>query len=187
MAAAFSAAVGLHMLGFQLWPQSESLSIAANRGGEMNIELVKREADGDSAVAALKQNSQAIEKQRTAELPAEDQATAQERPARASEQESSLAYTPPSNSPLPPGVVPEEVQQMILTHIGYPRRARRHGWHGRVTFDLDIRARKLAKLDLYHSSGFEVLDRAAMSGIRAVGTLPLSDGLYRLPVEFRLQ
>jgi len=189
MAAALSAAVGLHVLGLQFWSQSEPFSIAADRGGEIKVELVKRQADRDPANVkrAPKQQKKAIEQQRAAELLSTDKAVSQEQAAKASEQEPSLSYLPPADPSFPPGVVPEEVQRMILTHISYPKQARRHGWHGRATFALDVRAQKLAKLDLYHSSGVEVLDRAAMRGIRAVGTLPLSDGLYRLPVEFRLQ
>jgi len=83
--------------------------------------------------------------------------------------------------------MPAAVQQMILTRISYPRQARRKGWQGRATFDLDVREQKLARLDLFHSSGHSLLDRAAMRGIQAVGQLPLANGLYRLPVEFRLQ
>ncbi|WP_157821330.1 TonB family protein [Mariprofundus ferrinatatus] len=119
------------------------------------------------------------------------QASAQNNTAEASpsdselpQEQASVAYRPASTNP---GAMPADVEQMILTQISYPRQARRKGWQGKATFHLNVREQKLAKLDLFHSSGYELLDRAAMRGIQAVGKLPLANGLYSLPVEFRLQ
>lgn len=81
----------------------------------------------------------------------------------------------------------EDTKAMVMAHIRYPRMAQRMGWQGVASFDLDIRSQQLARLDLRRSSGYEVLDQAAMRGIRAIGSLPLADGVYQLPVEFRLQ
>lgn len=81
----------------------------------------------------------------------------------------------------------EDMKAKVMAHIRYPRMAQRMGWQGVASFDLDIRSQQLARLDLRRSSGYEVLDQAAMRGIRAIGSLPLADGVYQLPVEFRLQ
>jgi len=97
------------------------------------------------------------------------------------------AAAPPAASPPLASAMPADVEQMILTHIGYPRQARRKGWQGRATFNLAVYEQKLAKLDLFSSSGHSLLDRAAMRGIKGIDHLPLANGTYRLPVEFRLQ
>lgn len=76
---------------------------------------------------------------------------------------------------------------MILSHISYPSKARRKGWQGNAMFNLAVHEQKLASLDLSLSSGHSLLDRAAMRGIRAIDHLPLANGTYRLPVEFKLQ
>lgn len=83
--------------------------------------------------------------------------------------------------------IPAHVERMILTHIHYPRKARRKGWQGRAMFHLDVREQKLARLDIHLSSGHNMLDRAAIRGIQSIAHLPLANGLYSLPVEFRLQ
>lgn len=85
------------------------------------------------------------------------------------------------------GAMPADVERMILTRINYPRKARRKGWQGRAMFHLDVREQKLASLDIHHSSGHSMLDRAAIRGIQSIAHLPLANGLYNLPVEFRLQ
>lgn len=96
---------------------------------------------------------------------------------------------PSANASATPAVqpVPGDVRRMIMTRIGYPRMARRRGWEGIAMFRLDVREQKLARLDLAASTGHDLLDAAAMRGIRAVERLPLANGLYDLPVEFRLQ
>jgi len=83
--------------------------------------------------------------------------------------------------------MPFDVQQMILSHISYPRKARRKGWQGNAMFNLAVHEQKLARLDISISSGHNLLDRAAMRGIQAIDHLPLANGTYRLPVEFKLQ
>lgn len=101
-----------------------------------------------------------------------------------SEQVSEQPESQPDSEPL---AVPGDVGRMILAHVSYPRKARRKGWQGMAMFRLDVREQKLARLDLSRSSGFDLLDSAAMRGIRSVDALPLANGLYQLPVEFRLK
>jgi len=186
------------MLVFQLWPQLEPLQLHTNAGAPLQIELVKKDAEQPAAPAT--QVAQATppvktEVRQSPERPevktVEKQASVQSNTTEASlsdselpQEQASVAYTPTSTNP---GAMPADVEQMILTQISYPRQARRKGWEGRATFHLDVREQKLAHLDVFHSSGYELLDRAAMRGIRAIDHLPLANGLYRLPVEFRLQ
>jgi TonB family protein len=86
-----------------------------------------------------------------------------------------------------PAVVPMHVQRQLLARVHYPRVARRHGWQGRVELQLDIRQQSIQEISTLVSSGRPVLDRAARRGLKQVGYIALADGLYRMPVTFRLQ
>ena len=83
--------------------------------------------------------------------------------------------------------VPQGVQARILAQVHYPRLARRHGWQGRAEFQLDIQQQSIHAVTLLASTGYPVLDRAAHRGLNAIHMIPLSNGLYRMPVVFRLQ
>lgn len=193
MAAAASAAIGLHLLAFQLWPQFSPITLSVDEGRTLLVELVKHAPSATPEPSPQPQKRISRSKPESKKPEATTLLTSSEpdhAPAKAAEAADKMQQQTSKTAiehPAQPGAMPAKVQQMILTRITYPRQARRKGWQGRATFDLDIRAQRLAKLDLYHSSGYDLLDRAAMRGIRAVEQLPLSDGLYRLPVEFRLQ
>ena len=183
-----------------------TLHMQINEGATLQIELVKKAIDkpADAIVAAshpAQERKQNISKKPAPEdkLPSEKRvemaAIAEPLPDTSHQQGNKshqtevekLTYTEATNMVSSAGAMPADVQQMILTRISYPRQARRKGWQGKATFHLDVREQKLAHLDLFHSSGHNLLDRAAMRGIHAIDHLPLANGLYRLPVEFRLQ
>ena len=84
-------------------------------------------------------------------------------------------------------VMPDEVQARIVAHIRYPRQARRLGWQGRARFQLHVKEQTIGSVVLLASSGYGILDQAARKGIERSGRVPLADGNYLLPVEFRLQ
>ena len=195
LAAACIAATGLHLLAFQLWPQLEPYKIKSDEGASLQIELVKQETTSkvtempEIPPQSAPQNSK-VKKSREAPRSfstpvAEPQAAEPVNPQP--EEAAKVAYEIAAESEEVVGAMPADVQQMILTRISYPRQARRKGWQGKATFHLDVREQKLAKLDLFHSSGHDLLDRAAIRGIRAIDRLPLANGFYSLPVEFRLQ
>jgi len=83
--------------------------------------------------------------------------------------------------------VPQAVQQRMLTHVHYPGQARRHGWQGRAEFELNVQQQSIHAVTLLASTGFPILDRAAERGLASVSRIPLSNGLYRMPVVFHLQ
>ena len=85
------------------------------------------------------------------------------------------------------GAVPQGVQQQLLVNLTYPKLARRHGWQGRAEFELRIYKQSVDKLTLLASTGFPVLDHAAERGLAHVRNIPLSNGLYRMPVVFNLR
>ena len=189
------------MLVFQLWPQFEPIQLHTDTGAPLQIELVKRTKEQPAAPTIQAARPTPPVKIETRQKPnraevkiAKKQEAPQKNmdkvapPSRESPQEREVVtYNAASETVSKPGVMPVIVEQMILTHISYPRQARRKGWQGKTTFHLDVREQKLAHLDVFHSSGYELLDKAATRGIRAIDHLPLANGLYRLPVEFRLQ
>jgi len=83
--------------------------------------------------------------------------------------------------------LPDAVRQRILAHVHYPRQARRFGWQGRVEFRLQVAEQGIHDIVLLASSGHTLLDSAARQGIEQIGRIPLVNGSYLLPVEFRLQ
>jgi len=83
--------------------------------------------------------------------------------------------------------MPASAQSMLLASIHYPRLARRHGWQGKGVFQLAIVSQSIRNITMLGSTGHAILDRAARLGLASVDHIPVVDGKYRLPVEFRLQ
>ncbi|MFQ5518718.1 MAG: TonB family protein [Mariprofundus sp.] len=83
--------------------------------------------------------------------------------------------------------VPNHLQQLVLAHVTYPKRARRRGWQGRTELEFTVQQQAVFEITMLASSGHPILDRAAKRGLATVDSIPLSNGLYRMPVEFRLQ
>jgi len=79
------------------------------------------------------------------------------------------------------------VQSMLLASIHYPSMARRHGWQGAGEFQLDIDSQRIRNITILVSTGHTILDQAVRRGLASIGHVPVADGQYRLPVEFRLQ
>ncbi|MDQ6970974.1 MAG: TonB family protein [Mariprofundus sp.] len=84
-------------------------------------------------------------------------------------------------------IVPQYVQNRILAEVHYPKQARRHGWQGRAEFQFDVHQQSIQTVTLLASTGYPILDRAAHRGLIAASHVALSNGLYRMPVVFRLQ
>jgi len=80
-----------------------------------------------------------------------------------------------------------DVRNHLLSHVQYPHQARRHAWQGITQLSLHIQQQHIHEVVLLASSGYPVLDRAAQQGLALIDTIPLADGIYHLPVEFRLQ
>ncbi len=83
--------------------------------------------------------------------------------------------------------VPEDIQAHLLMHVSYPRQARRHGWQGKVTLQFDVQQHMIRHVTVLTSSGYPVLDRAAYRALSHTPHIALADGVYRVPVVFRLQ
>ncbi len=86
-----------------------------------------------------------------------------------------------------PGRISSRARALLLAHIEYPRPARRRGWRGLGTFQLLIVREGVRRVTMLASTGHGLLDQAAVRGLMGAGRIPLKDGVYDLPVEFRLQ
>jgi len=83
--------------------------------------------------------------------------------------------------------VPKALQTHILMKVHYPKQAKRHGWQGKVELQLQVKAKSIQTITLVASSGYPILDRAAYRGVAQINHIPLSNGLYHMPIVFRLQ
>lgn len=96
-------------------------------------------------------------------------------------------------APLSDSEVTERVRAAAATHFYYPPLAQRRGWEGRVRVGLHISADgRLTGIRLLESSGYRVLDQAAVRSLERVAGLPGIDDRLRsgrdieLPIEYRL-
>ena len=92
-----------------------------------------------------------------------------------------------ASTPQAAGSLPASARRMLLAHITYPPMARRLGWQGAGLFRLDVQRRRIVRVSALATTGYRLLDRAVLNGLRDVPELDIADGRYRLPVEFRLQ
>jgi protein TonB len=83
------------------------------------------------------------------------------------------------------------LQQEIARHFNYPLLARRRGWQGEVLLAFRLEADgRISDARVLRSSGYGVLDRAALTALGKVGRIAagLSRGLaMELPVIYRLE
>jgi protein TonB len=86
------------------------------------------------------------------------------------------------------------LQEALLPRFDYPSMARRRGWQGRVRIGLHVEADGgLSRIHLLESSGYALLDRAAVKNVTELRNVPAAaqwlDGLDMdmiLPVRYRL-
>ncbi len=86
------------------------------------------------------------------------------------------------------------IREALAPHFRYPTLAVRRSWQGVVTIGLRVEANgKLANLHVVHSSGFRLLDKAALRSVRKVAHLQSAiewlkgdDFDIVLPIEYRL-
>ena len=90
--------------------------------------------------------------------------------------------------------VRDELLRALLPYFEYPAVARRRGWQGRVRIGLLVEADgHLSRVELVESSGYALLDKAAMENVNQLRNVPGAtqwlDGHTMdviLPVSYRL-
>ncbi len=91
--------------------------------------------------------------------------------------------------------VRDELLRALLPHFEYPAVARRRGWHGRVRIGLLVEADgDLSDVQLIESSGYALLDRAAIKNVNRLRNVPGATRWLKgddmdviLPVSYRLE
>lgn len=85
------------------------------------------------------------------------------------------------------------VYQKFSNHFNYPKIAQRKNWQGEVILTFHITSEgEIKDIEVNHSSGFDILDQAAVSSLKKIGTLPQlstefnTDMDIKLPIIYRL-
>jgi periplasmic protein TonB len=86
------------------------------------------------------------------------------------------------------------LRDAIAPYFTYPLMARRNGWQGQVQVGLRVEADgHLSHVRIAHSSGYRLLDSAALTALTQITTLPKAAGWLDgrhfdmvLPIEYRL-
>ncbi|MGD8571139.1 MAG: energy transducer TonB, partial [Gammaproteobacteria bacterium] len=84
--------------------------------------------------------------------------------------------------------------QVFSQYFHYPRLARRNGWQGMVKLSLRIEPNgELSHVRVLETSGFEILDQAAIESVNKISAIPGADDWLRgshfdtvLPVRYQL-
>ena len=92
-------------------------------------------------------------------------------------------------------MVQSALRKALLTRFEYPLLARRRGWEGRVRVALLVKPDGgLREMHVVQSSGYQVLDEAALEDLKEVGQLPEANAWLGgkelaviLPIQYRLQ
>jgi protein TonB len=188
-----------------------------NPGRVINLDMV--ETAGDTTVAPAEAAPDNMPKPAAAPLnmPATATQTAAAPHAREQEQTGvgntgtadSVATSTPADKPAPSAVVaassPERSRQeadrhlrnsileLVASNLKYPPLARRKGWQGTVVLELRIEADgRISRLHVNATSGYPVLDRAAVESLQLASVTQAGQWLdgeavdILIPVEYRL-
>jgi protein TonB len=207
--------VALHAV--VLVPALQEDTDAGNPGHVINLDMV--ETAGDITAAPIGSVADRTPKPAatTPNTPARTAETATAAPAREPEQTGagntgtidSVATSTPTDSPGPPAAVaasnPEQSRQeadrhlrnsileLVASNLKYPPLARRKGWQGIVVLELRIEADgRISRLHVNATSGYPVLDRAAVEALQLASVTQAGQWLdgeavdIVVPVEYRL-
>ena len=100
----------------------------------------------------------------------------------------------PDSSGYPDDSLQVQLQSMLAASFSYPALAQRRNWQGEVRLGLRVEADgQLSNIRIIKSSGYTILDRAALRSLEQIATLPdIGSWLHGrhfdtvLPVEYRL-
>jgi protein TonB len=176
------------------------------RGLSFSAAITDRSEDGTAEPAASQPSPAAAYSAVTTDAPAtpaqesdmaSDRSAATEADTTAAMADSSATSALTGPTPATPsytsGQVMASVEQAFSAHFYYPTLARRKGWEGEVTLAVRVENDgRLTGIHVVSSSGYLVLDHAAMDSLLRARAVPLPggtlvDGLDMvLPVQYRL-
>lgn len=183
----------VHATVLGLWPITAAMVTGPTPAGPLAVQLQRtRPADGPIAAAQTAKpgnvqwptRPQTAQADRRAARPATSSQTTQAKPdisapigTAAKIPETTAA--PHRDTQASPGRAAVEsrlnsrLQHALIAHFDYPLLARRRGWEGVVQVGLRVEADgQLSSLRLIGSSGYSLLDRAALHSLARVGQLP---------------
>ncbi len=100
----------------------------------------------------------------------------------------------PTDHTMPLSQLESLLRDALAPHFTYPLMARRNGWQGQVQVGLRVEADgRLSHVRIAHSSGYRLLDSAALTALTQITALPKAAGWLDgrhfdmvLPIEYRL-
>jgi len=76
------------------------------------------------------------------------------------------------------------ILELVATNLKYPPLARRKGWQGTVVLKLHIEANgRISRLRVNETSGYPVLDRAAVESLQLASVTQAGEWLHGMPVD----
>lgn len=97
------------------------------------------------------------------------------------------AAQPVESATLSDAEIRERLHEAVETHFYYPPLARRRGWEGEVMIGVRVEGDgRLSAVDVVSSSGYRVLDRAAVDSLKRMARLQDSGSLPPGGVEFEI-
>lgn len=115
----------------------------------------------------------------------------------AQQNDAPVAATAPLASPVEiaqPEIEPDYKASYLNNRLSYPLAARRQGIQGRVVLNVEVLAQGVSgQMNVYQSSGYEVLDRAALESVKGWRFVPASRAgrpftkWFRIPIQFSLK
>lgn len=211
----WSVALSIAIHAMVLVPVLQQDTDAGNPGQVIRLDMVEVAGDMAATPAGPAADKEPQPAAATRDMPARKTATAAARlpgkpePAADTGTADSVASGKPVDSPGPSATAaassPEHSRQeadrhlrnsileLVASNLKYPPLARRKGWQGTVILELHIEADgRISRLQVNETSGYPVLDQAAMESLQLASVTQASQWLdgeavdIVVPVEYRL-
>ena len=109
-------------------------------------------------------------------------------------QQPAVSYIQPINIATLTARLAGRLRDALTPYFAYPMMARRNGWEGQVRVGLRVEADgHLSHVRITHSSGYRLLDSAALATLNHISTVPQAAGWLEgqhfdmvLPIDYRL-
>ena len=109
-------------------------------------------------------------------------------------QQPAVSYLQPINIATLTARLAGQLRDSLAPYFAYPMMARRNGWEGQVRVGLRVEADgRLSHVRIAHSSGYRLLDSAALTTLNRISAVPQAAGWLEgrhfdmvLPIDYRL-
>ena len=157
-------------VGLIMAKNSINITLPSSNGSVMAVKI--KETNQSTYTSVKKKNSSGkSEKQKTAEIKE-----------KTKQFQSSKSISKKSKAHVIT-ILTEEFSQ----HFSYPKLAKKHNWQGKVLLSLRISVRgTIENIQIDNSSGYNILDQAAVKSMRKVKSLPQISSWFKNDIELKL-